>query len=637
MTRLVIANRGEIARRILRTARERGLEVAVISTVLDAGARVRREVDAVLEVSSFLSIQEIVVAARAWGADLLHPGYGFLSENAEFGAAVEDSGMAFVGPRPDSMRLLGSKEAAKALARRCGVPVLESVTARELADLEPGAWAGFLRDRGLEAPYLVKASGGGGGRGMRRVTDPADLPGALLRASSEASAAFGDGSVFVERYLVAPRHLEVQVFGDGKGGGVFLGERECSLQRRHQKVLEEAPSGAVDGPLREALGRAALALVRESRYRGAGTVEFLLDPEGRFHFLEVNVRLQVEHPVTEAVLGIDLVAAQLDLAAGTWPAFLWDPTEFHVPDTAGVALEARILAEDTRQDFVPTPGPLRIYREPEGPWIRVDSGVAEGDQVNGSFDPLLAKLIVRGRDRFEALSRLREALRRYIILGTTTNLPFLLALSRHPDLLAGRHSTDWIGEHLQELNAPQVDPALLEALGSRTTRAWLDEALGSPRPPTGPLARLAGLSDPAMRSGGRIPLRPLQASEPGRFLLDPGTDLWVAHLPNGGLHVALMGEVARLDDPASEARSGGDGILRAPLAGVVLEVRVGEGEVVREGQILFVLESMKMQMEIRAPLAGRVAGLLVRPGQVLAGTEVLATLMGTRQEPLGTR
>ena len=320
MPNLVIANRGEIARRILRAARERRYQVAVISTAEDRDALVRTEADEILEVESFLDGEGIVRAARDWGAHLLHPGYGFLSENAEFAEEVEKAGLVFVGPTPENMKALGNKESAKALAERCGVPTLTSLSSKELEGLSADALVDQLASRGISAPYLVKASGGGGGRGMRVVGSAAELPEAVRRGSEEALSGFGDPSVFVECFLTGPRHIEIQVFGDGEGGGVFLGERECSMQRRHQKVVEESPSVVVDDALRESLGKAALALVAETRYRGAGTVEFLLDSEKKFHFLEVNTRLQVEHPVTEMVYGVDLVQAQLDLAEGSWPS-----------------------------------------------------------------------------------------------------------------------------------------------------------------------------------------------------------------------------------------------------------------------------------------------------------------------------
>ena len=632
--RLVIANRGEIARRILRAGRSLGHQVAVVSTAQDAHSRVRLEADAVLEVAGFLDIPGIVAAAAAWGAGMLHPGYGFLSEDARFAQAVEDAGIVFVGPAPDSMRALGSKEAAKALARRCGVPVLEALLSHELAALAPERWEGALAGRGIRAPYLVKASGGGGGRGMRVVASAAELPEAVRRASQEAEAAFHDGTVFVERYLEAPRHVEIQVFGDGLGGGVFLGERECSLQRRHQKVVEESPSTAVDPALRARLGRAALALVRETRYRGAGTVEFLLEADGSWHFLEVNTRIQVEHPVTELTYGVDLVRAQLELAGGRWPAALGDPAAFSVPAPSGVALEARVLAEDPRSGWAPTPGPLRIYREPSGPGVRVDSGVAEGDRVNDQFDSLIAKLIVWGPDRAAAVARLSAALADFVILGCTTNLPLLQAISRAPDLQAGRTHTGWIQEHLAELNAHLLPAPCMELLRSPAFGEALAGALcglGSPRP--GPAARFAALSHPELVTGGREkPAFSLRGLGGDRFALGGAGTFTACRLNGTQLALALGGETLVLDDPLARlpaARAGGSaglGPVLAPMAGRVLEVRVAAGDRVEPGQLMFVLESMKMQFEISAPGAARVEAVLVREGQALQGPEPLALL-----------
>jgi len=637
--RLVVANRGEIARRILRAGRAMGYQVAVVSTAADAGARVRLEADAVLEVGSFLDGAAIVEACRGWGGQLLHPGYGFLSEDAGFAQAVEDAGIVFVGPGPESMRALGRKEAAKELARACAVPVLEALLSRELAALAPARWEAELAARGIRAPFLVKASGGGGGRGMRVVASARELPEAVRRAGAEAEAAFHDGTVFVERYLEAPRHIEIQVFGDGRGGGVFLGERECSLQRRHQKVVEEAPSPAVDPELRAALGRASLALVRATRYRGAGTVEFLLDADGSWYFLEVNTRIQVEHPVTELVYRVDLVRAQLELAEGRWPAALGDPETFHVPSPHGVALEARILAEDPRNGWVPTPGPLRVYREPAGEGIRVDSGVAQGDRVNAQFDSLIAKLIVWGPDRAGAVARLSGALEAFTILGCTTNLPLLQAISRAPDFLAGRTSTAWIQEHLARLNAPLLSEPCLALLRSQGFREALSAAcggMGRPRP--GASERFAALADPELRTGA--------AQEKPAFRLGPGPDgtftLSAPGLPGSlALHacrmgpelaVAVLGEtlaledpLARLAPPRADLHSGAGPVL-APMAGRILEAHVAEGDTVESGQLLFVLESMKMQFEIRAPRPGRVTEVLVQPGRILQGREPLALL-----------
>ena len=670
--RLVIANRGEIARRILRAARARGDTVAVISTPDDAGSLVRREADAVLEVSGFLAGSEIVAVAIGWQAQLLHPGYGFLAENADFARAVEDAGIVFVGPTAENMRSLGGKESAKAIARRCGVPTLAALLSHELATLPRERWGAELAARGIVAPFLVKASGGGGGRGMRVVDTLEALPGAIERASEEALAGFGDGTVFVERHLRAPRHVEVQVFGDGEGGGVFLGERECSLQRRHQKVLEESPSPVVDEALREALGRAALALVRETRYRSAGTVEFLLDQERGFHFLEMNTRLQVEHPVTELVLGVDLVQSQLELAEGRFPEALGDPARFALPRPRGVALEARILAEDPRNGFLPTPGPLVVYREPAGDGVRVDSGVCEGGRVLERFDSMIAKLVVWGEDRTQAVSRLSAALEDFTILGCTTNLPFLQAVSRHPDYLAGAESTAWIGANLETLNAPLLPAACQAFFGSKAFRESLSCAfrgVGEPQP--GPASRFAAQSHAELRTGSRqekAAFRLERGEKPDAFTLrgpalrqmlerssegatrhecGPGLlraraavqerglalSLRACRLRGSRMALAVFGETLTLEDPLATLTSPhrataerASGAVCAPMAGSVIEVRVTEGDVVEEGQILFVVESMKMQFEVAAPLSGRVASVLVERGQTLPGPEAMAVL-----------
>jgi acetyl/propionyl-CoA carboxylase alpha subunit len=648
--RLVIANRGEIARRILRAGRAMGYRVAVVSTPQDAGALVRREADAVLPVAGFLDGPGIVAAALEWGAQLLHPGYGFLSEQAAFAEAVEAAGIAFVGPTAGSMRALGGKESAKAIARRCGVPVLDALLSHELAALPPESWEAALAARGILAPYLVKASGGGGGRGMRLVPAAADLPEAVARAAAEALAAFGDGTVFVERHLASPRHIELQVFGDGLGGGVCLGERECSLQRRHQKVLEEAPSSALDASLRESMAGAALALVRATRYRGAGTVEFLLDAGRAYHFLEVNTRLQVEHPVTELVHGIDLVRAQLELAEGRWPAALGDPGGTVLPPPRGVALEARILAEDPRQGFIPTPGPLRVYVEPRGEGIRVDSGVAEGDAVNAGFDPMVAKLIVWGPDRATAVARLAKALADFVILGCASNLPLLQAVSRHPDYLAGRESTDWLQAHLAELNAPLLSApcqALLASLGFRELLAGT--LAGLVRPPHGAAGRFAAQAHAELRVGSSLERPPMRLDPEGGgwFRLsgpavrdlpeavgsgpEPALRFAACRLDGARLTLAVAGETLVLEDPLARlgtpAGAGQEaGPVLAPMAGKVLEVHAAAGAEVAAGQLLFVLESMKMQFEISSPRAGRVRAVLVREGQILRGPEPLATL-----------
>jgi len=668
LRRLVIANRGEIARRVLRAARGRGYRVAVISTSADTTSLVRREADEVLEVGSFLDGQAIIVAARTWNADLLHPGYGYLSENAAFAAAVEAAGIGFVGPTPENMHALGGKEGARHLAAARAVPTLPALLSSELGALPAGSWEGELLRRGIHPPFLVKASAGGGGKGMRLAAHAAELPAAVARASEEARAAFADGTVFVERFLPAPRHVEIQVFGDGRGGGVFWGERECSLQRRHQKLFEEAPSAVVTPERREAMGRAALALVRAACYRGAGTVEFLLDEDGHFYFLEMNTRLQVEHPVTELVYGIDLVDAQLELAEGAWPAGFPPPDRFHLPEPVGQAFEARVLAEDPRNGFLPAPGPIRRYREPAGEGVRVDSGVAEGSMVTTAFDSLLAKLVVHGPDRATALDRMTRALEGFVIHGCGTNLPFLHALALHPDLRAGHISTAWIGQHMDDLTAQRVPPALDTLLGSPGFAREVARALASAASEwAGPHAARFAVQAQAFPSfpGGRLRRVEIARGDDEGSLIFTGEALAAAlqgeHPPCPACSSALRDLVARsgtgippratvvatrlspsltavtawgetwtVTDPratVADVASGlGNGELRAPMAGVVLAVHVATGQAVAQGDLLFVVESMKMQIEIRSPAAGTVADVRVRQGQALAGPDVLAVL-----------
>jgi acetyl/propionyl-CoA carboxylase alpha subunit len=635
MKRLVIANRGEIARRILRSARARGYRVAVVSTAEDRDALVRLEADDVLEVEGFLDAGAIVEAARAWKAGFLHPGYGFLSESSRFVEQVESAGIVFVGPRAGAMRLLGNKESAKDLARKRGVPTLSSLGSSEIGSVGSSELEGLLRAKEIDAPYLVKAAGGGGGRGMRVVETLSELPRALERASEEAAAGFSDPTVFVERFLRDPRHIEIQVFGDGQGRGVFLGERECSMQRRYQKVIEEAPSSAVDEALRNRLGAYALALVEETAYRGAGTVEFLLDSEGNVFFLEVNTRLQVEHPVTEEVYGVDLVAAQLELAEGRWPSEL---------DTAAGAgpsrwaIEARVLAEDPRAGFLPTPGPLLRYREPVGPGVRVDSGVREGSRIHPGFDSLIAKVIATGETRDAAAARLAGALERMVVHGAVTNLPFLQAVLRHPDFRDGRIATGWIASHLEELNRSLLPEFLEKRLTTPGFREKLSFVLrGDRSEPHGSFAkRFLEIGNQAARAGSDLEQGAVEMRfEPGsgELRLSGAVELDAVATLIGASEMALTarGETLHLEDPRTRVHrhahlGRADGEVRAPMAGKVLELRVTEGDTIEEGELLAVVESMKMQLEVNAPIGGKVERVLVSEGEVLDGPELLAVI-----------
>ena len=416
--KLLVANRGEIAVRIFRTCRELGIATVAVAAPDDAGALHARAAGETVPIASYLHSEEHIRAALATGADAIHPGYGFLAENADFAEAVEAAGLVFVGPSPEALRAGGDKRAAKRIAREAGVPVLEDGNPADI---------GF--------PLLVKAAAGGGGRGMRVVRSAAGLDDALDAARREAKAAFGDDTVYCERYLERPRHVEIQLLADGRGGALALGERDCSVQRRHQKVLEESPSPALDGELRARMGDAALAFAQAVGYRSAGTAEFVLD--GReFAFLELNGRIQVEHPVTELVTGLDLVAAQLELAEGS---SLPDP-----PEPAGHAVEARLYAEDPRS-FLPQTGVLERLRLPES--VRVDGGVEEGDAVGLAYDPLLAKLVAHGGTRGEALDRLAAALDATEVEGVVTNLPFLRWLIAHPLVRAGETTTAFLVEN----------------------------------------------------------------------------------------------------------------------------------------------------------------------------------------------
>ena len=670
--KLLIANRGEIARRVARAGRARGYTVGVVSAPDDSDSPVRAEADAVLEVKSFLNASEIVQKAVAWGATHVHPGYGFLSENADFAGQVEEAGLIFVGPTPANMLALGGKESAKQVAIKCAVPTLNALLSHELESMPVKQWQKVLTDRGIVPPYLVKASGGGGGRGMRVVEDFEDLAAAIARASEEAKASFNDGTVFVERYLNSPRHIEVQVFGDGLGGGVFLGERECSLQRRHQKVIEEAPSSVVNTPLRKRMGEAAMALVRATHYRGAGTVEFLLDAKGDFFFLEMNTRLQVEHPVTEAVYQVDLVQAQLELSEGMWPESLGNPDVFSVPVPFGVALEARLLAEDPRNQFLPTPGPLLRYREPEGVGVRVDSGVVEKGRVNSSYYSMIAKIIVHGKTRHEAVLKMQSALENTIVQACTTNLPFLLAVSLHPDFLAGMESTSWIGTNLSELNEVLFPELLVELFESADFREKLSFAVSKNFPVMGSAARsFAALGNTELVIGSRRELEPLNVRvvdarqgiieiqgerlnrafismshfKPERMspLLRAALFEWssgrknicvratATQLDAFTIALTVFGETLQLSCPrnvrAFQKQNGAAATaceVKAPMAGRVLEVRAKQGEHVTENQVIFVVESMKMQLEVKVPRAGIVTLILVEPGQILAGPDTMA-------------
>jgi acetyl/propionyl-CoA carboxylase alpha subunit len=569
IARLLIANRGEIAVRVIRACREQGIEAHVVYEPDDRGSLHVALADGATQISSYLSITEVVAAATAAGADAVHPGYGYLAENADLADAVEAAGVRWVGPPAAAMRALGDKIAARRLAEAAGVAVAPGYAGDDLSDaaLERAA-------RRLGTPLLVKAAAGGGGRGMRAVDDLGDLEQALESARREAEAAFGDDRVYLERRLAGARHVEVQVLADAHGACIHLGERDCSLQRRHQKIVEESPSPVVGDDLRDALGEAAVAIATAAGYRGAGTVEFLVTGDGEWCFLELNARLQVEHPVTEAVAGIDLVRAQLDIAAG-------EPLELEQADVElrGHAIECRLYAEDPAAGFVPATGRLLRLRLPAWPGVRIDAGVREGDEVGVRYDPLLCKLIAHAQDRDACIERMAAVLADTVVLGVDTNLGFLRWLLDQPGFRAGEAGIDFVEQRWRGELAPELPGDIRRAAQAAGHRdVW--HAFGA-----------SGL--PVETAGG--------------YVLYEGWQYRIG-----------------ADDAAAVVAVTPGGSLQAPMPGTVLRVDVREGQEVAAGEPLMVLEAMKMELAVSAPAAGIVTAVMVRPGDLVARGQVLA-------------
>jgi excisionase family DNA binding protein len=600
INRLFVANRGEIAARIRRTADRLGIETIVPST----------EGPAALDL---LAVEAVVDAAIAARADAVHPGFGFLAENASFAEAVEAAGLRWVGPPPATIRAMGDKAAARKLARRLGIPTVDGYDGDDQAD---AALARAARRIGY--PILVKPAAGGGGKGMRTVRAPADLRDALATARREALAAFGDERLILERLLEGPRHVEVQVLFDGLGHGVHLGERDCSIQRRHQKVLEETPSPAVRPATRRRLTDAALAISREVGYVSAGTCEFLLDDAGDVFFLEMNTRLQVEHPVTELVTGRDLVADQLRIAAG-------EPLGFDQSDvrTAGHAIEVRLYAEDAESSFLPATGPILALEWPSGDGIRADTGIAVGDTVTGRFDPMLAKIVAHGTDRQEALTRLTAALDRTVVLGLTTNLRFLRWLVRQPAVVRGRARIDT----LDEIWPPRDEP-----VATVPDAAWSEAArlLGGAgwRLNAAPVARIVAESSNGTEE--RTLEVPDAPSDPPLAAVRDGDTV---HVDVDGRSVAFR--VAAPPDvdraaraAAAHAHGGGSAEVIAPMPGSVLAVHVTVGATVAAGDPIATLEAMKMEHVVAASAAGRVTEIEVAVGDQVVRGQALATVEG---------
>jgi acetyl-CoA/propionyl-CoA carboxylase biotin carboxyl carrier protein len=626
---VLVANRGEIAVRVIRTLRSLGVRSVAVFSDADADARHVREADTAVRIGpapaaeSYLSVERLLDAAARTGAQAVHPGYGFLAENAGFARACDEAGLVFIGPPADAIALMGDKIRAKETVQAAGVPVVPGGRDPDLARAA----------RELGAPVLLKPSAGGGGKGMRLVRDMTLLEEEIAAARREARASFGDDTLLVERWVDRPRHIEIQVLADGHGNVVHLGERECSLQRRHQKIIEEAPSVLLDEETRTAMGEAAVQAARSCGYRGAGTVEFIVpgtDPSS-YYFMEMNTRLQVEHPVTELVTGLDLVEWQLRVAAGERLGFTQEDVRL-----TGHAVEARICAEDPARGFLPSGGTVLLLKEPQGDGVRTDSGLSEGTEVGSLYDPMLSKVIAYGPDRETALRRLRAALAETVTLGVQTNAGFLRRLLAHPAVVAGELDTGLVERVVDELVSTDVPEEVYEAAAAVRLEALRPRGEGWTDPFSVPNGwRLGGTPKP--------PAFPLRVQDPVTY-----TPRGTATVTGTAVRVTLDGVRHTFDragdwlgrdgdawqvrdhDPVAasltrSAHAGADS-LTAPMPGTVTVVKVAVGDEVAAGQSLLVVEAMKMEHVISAPHAGTVAELDVTPGATVAMDQVLAVI-----------
>jgi len=638
--RLLIANRGEIAVRVARAARELGISPVGVYSDADENALFRSVMDDSVRIGpppaieSYLVSERILAAARSLGADAVHPGYGFLSERAHFAAAVIDAGLIFVGPPPAAIAAMGSKIDAKRRVREHGVPVIPGYEGDDQSVERLRREAGAIG-----TPVLIKASAGGGGRGMRVVDDLRMFDEALAAAKREALAAFGDDSILLERYLRRPRHIEFQILADSWGTTLYLGERECSIQRRHQKVLEEAPSVALDPALRATMGEAAVAAARSVAYENAGTAEFMLDEDGQFYFLEMNARLQVEHPVTELVYGIDLVQQQLRIARGEQLRFAQSDL---VP--RGWAIEARLNAEDPAHDFLPSTGTIARFEVPAAPGVRVDTGVRDGSEISIYYDSMIAKIIVWGADRAAAIARMESTLRDTRVTGVKTNLPLLRAIVADDAYRAGDTTTRFLDDRdsfltLETSGVPLDVKYLAAGALVASDRAWRLAGIGIPVDlvvdgvalrttldrrgrqwhSDGELGTAFSVetrgNDVVVAAGGRTIVGDVRLdAEGGR----------IVH--NGRTYSFVFAPPPDADPRRHAVAAAGSGTVTAPMPGKIVSVNVAPGDVVETRALLVVLEAMKMEHRIEAPLAGTIERVYVQLGDLVTADATLVTI-----------
>ncbi len=578
---MLVANRGEIALRIARTARALGIATVAVYEADDARSPHVRGLDLALPVRSYLDAASIVEAARLSGADAVHPGYGFLAENADFAEACESAGLVFVGPAASVIRAMGMKDAAREAAVKAGVAVVPAYTSGEF-------------------PVLIKAAAGGGGRGMRIVRSAGELDGAVEAARGEAERAFGNGTLLLERFVEGARHIEVQIFGDQQGNVIHLYERDCSVQRRHQKVIEESPSPAVTPQVRERICSAAVALGQAIGYTNAGTVEFLLAPSGEFYFIEMNTRIQVEHPVTELVSGLDLIRLQIEVAEGR-------SLEGLKPAAAGHAIEARLYAEDPAKGFMPSAGTLHVWRPPAT--VRVDAGVEEGSEIGVRYDPMLAKFTAWARDRESAVRKLVHALRSTVAAGVETNREYLIRVLESEDFRDGRAHTGWALDYGRDDSRDE--------LMARAAAPHFAQRVSQPLPGVARYWRNNPFQDPVMALGigDRVLEIPVNVASTHMGVYECGPGLYV-HSIDGA---ALVARVERFKQTAVPTH----GTASSPMPGLVLRVLAGLGQAVKAGDALVVLEAMKMEQTIKTAIDGRVSAVRVKPGDVVSPGQTL--------------